>query len=41
MSLGDSIIAGTAITYELPLLTLNSKDFRHIENLILIDPLDP
>lgn len=41
MSLGDSIIAGTAIIYELPLLTLNTKDFRHIENLVLIDPLDP
>lgn len=41
MSLGDSIIAGTALIYQLPLVTLNDKDFKHIENLLLIDPLDP
>jgi predicted nucleic acid-binding protein len=41
MSLGDSIIAGTALVYQLPLVTLNHKDFRHIENLLLIDPLNP
>lgn len=41
MSLGDSIIAGTALIYQLPLVTLNDKDFKHYKNLLLIDPLDP
>lgn len=41
MSVGDSIIAGTALIYQLPLVTLNIKDFRHIENLLLIDPQNP
>jgi predicted nucleic acid-binding protein len=32
----DTIIAATAITYEIPLLTKNQKDFRFIENLNLL-----
>lgn len=39
MSIGDAIIAATAIIYELPLATANSKDFKHIENVELINPL--
>ena len=39
MSVGDAIIAATAIVYDLPLSTANSKDFKHIENLELINPL--
>lgn len=40
MSLGDAIIAATAITQKLPLITANTKDFKHIENLELINPLE-
>ena len=36
MSLGDAIIAATAITENLPLITLNHKDFKNIRELILI-----
>lgn len=36
MTLGDSIIAATAIHKNIPLLTNNIKDFKHIENLELI-----
>ncbi|MFN8261516.1 MAG: type II toxin-antitoxin system VapC family toxin [Chitinophagales bacterium] len=36
MSLGDAIIAATAIYKKIPLLTNNTDDFKHIENLVLI-----
>ena len=39
MSLGDAIIAATALTEKLPLVTANIKDFQHIEELELIDPM--
>lgn len=39
ISLGDFIIAATAIIENLPLVTTNIKDFQHIEELELIDPL--
>ncbi len=39
MSLGDAIIAATALTEKLPLVTANIKDFQHIQDLELIDPL--
>jgi predicted nucleic acid-binding protein len=39
MSLGDSIIAGTAIAYERTLVTHNIDDFRWIDELKLLDPL--
>lgn len=39
MSLGDAIIAATAIAENLPLVTANTKDFQHIGQLDLIDPL--
>lgn len=37
MSLGDSIIAATAIIENIPLLTANSKDFSPVKNIELID----
>lgn len=36
MSLADAIIAATALTNSLPLLTGNTKDFKHIKSLDLI-----
>ena len=39
MSLGDSIIAGTAMIHERTLVTRNIADFHWIEGIDLIDPL--
>lgn len=39
MSLGDSIIAGTAIIHKRTLVTRNTDDFRWIEEIKLLDPL--
>jgi predicted nucleic acid-binding protein len=39
MSLGDSIIAGTAISHERTLVTRNTDDFRWIAEIKLLDPL--
>lgn len=39
ISLGDSLIAATALTRKLPLVTHNTKDFESIKNLNLINPL--
>lgn len=41
MSLGDAIIAATALVHDLVLVTRNVDDFRWIENLRLINPFDP
>ena len=38
MSLGDSIIAATALEFEVPLVTRNTGDFQHIAGLQLINP---
>jgi toxin FitB len=38
INLGDSLIAATAIDHNLPLVTNNSKDFKWIDSLVLIDP---
>lgn len=38
MSLGDSIIAATALIRDLPLWTRNVSDFKHIVGLELRDP---
>ena len=38
MSLGDSIIAATALLYGLPLCTRNEADFSHIVELEIINP---
>ncbi len=38
MSLGDSIIAATALEFDLSLVTRNTDDFKHITGLQLINP---
>lgn len=40
MSLGDSLIAATALTYNLPLCTRNRDDFKHITELMMVDPFE-
>lgn len=37
MSIADAVIAATALTEDIPFLTANVKDFRHIKELKLID----
>jgi toxin FitB len=39
MTLGDALIAGTALAHELELLTRNVDDFRWIPELRVRDPL--
>ncbi|MDY6991160.1 MAG: type II toxin-antitoxin system VapC family toxin [Pseudomonadota bacterium] len=39
MSLGDSLIAATALTHHLKLVTNNVKDFAWIEQLEIINPI--
>jgi toxin FitB len=39
MSLGDSIVAGTAIAYNRTLVTRNADDFRWIAEIKLLNPL--
>jgi toxin FitB len=38
MKLGDAIIAATALEYQIPLITRNEDDFKHIEELVLVNP---
>lgn len=40
MSLGDAIICATAVIYDLPLMTRNSKDFDWIDGLTIINPFE-
>jgi predicted nucleic acid-binding protein len=40
MTLGDALVAATALAHHLPLVTHNVADFSWIDGLILIDPLD-
>ena len=40
MSIGDAIIAATARRHDLPLMSANTKDFKHINQLELINPLE-
>lgn len=40
MTLGDAIIAGTALVYELTLITRNVDDFRWITDLNLLNPFE-
>lgn len=39
MSLGDAIIAATALEHDLELWTVNKEDFQHIEGLNVTSPL--
>ena len=39
MSLGDAIIAGTALIHDLTLVTHNTEDFQWISGLKILDPL--
>ncbi len=38
MTLGDSLVAGTALAHELTLVTRNTKDFDWIDKLSLLNP---
>jgi toxin FitB len=38
MSLGDALIAATALVHDLPLVTRNTRDFSWVAKLTLIDP---
>lgn len=40
MSLGDSIIAGTALVHNLMLVTWNTDDFQWIEQIRLLNPFE-
>lgn len=40
MTLGDAIIAGTALVYGLTLITRNTNDFRWIVELELLNPFE-
>jgi predicted nucleic acid-binding protein len=40
MSLGDALIAATALTHALTLATHNTKDFTWIKSLDVFDPLE-
>ncbi len=40
MSLGDSLVAATAIVYNLTLVTRNSQDFAWIPNLSVMNPFE-
>lgn len=39
LTLGDALIAGTALAQDLTLVTRNTKDFDWIDGLRLLDPL--
>ena len=41
MTLGDAVIAGTALVYKLTLITRNVDDFRWIAELNLLNSFDP
>ena len=40
MSLGDALVASTALNYQLTLMTHNTQDFDWVDNLELLDPLE-
>ena len=39
MKLGDSLIAATALEHDLSLATNNTKDYKWIDGLVLINPI--
>ncbi|MBF0144679.1 MAG: PIN domain-containing protein [Magnetococcales bacterium] len=38
--LGDALIAATALTHGVPLMTRNTADFQNIDGLTLINPFE-
>ena len=40
MSLGDALVAGTALVHGLTLVTRNIEDFQWIQGLSLLNPFD-
>jgi len=40
MTLGNALIAGTALVHRLTLVTRNTDDFRWIQELILLNPFE-
>ncbi|CAN5611944.1 hypothetical protein BH10ACI3_BH10ACI3_02470 [soil metagenome] len=40
IGLGDAIVAATALVHELTLATRNTKDFKWIDSLTLVNPFD-
>jgi len=41
MGLADAIIAATALEHNLPLVTRNEEDFKHVTGLRVINPFAP
>jgi predicted nucleic acid-binding protein len=40
MSLGDALIAATALVHDLTLVTRNVEDFQWIQGLLLLNPFE-
>ena len=40
MSLADAVVAATALAHDLPLVTRNVEDFKHVAGLKLINPFE-
>ena len=38
MGLADAIIAATALVHDLPLVTRNEEDFKHVTGLRVVNP---
>ena len=41
MVLADAIIAATALVHDLPLVTRNEEDFKHVTGLRVVNPFAP
>jgi toxin FitB len=41
MTLGDALVAGTALLHSLTLVTRNTQDFDWIDGLTLLNPFQP
>jgi toxin FitB len=40
MSLGDSLVAATALLHDIELVTRNTDDYKHLAGLRLVNPFD-